>query len=150
MAVFSFAPYSLLNMASRSCAAPLEFRRKQMATTIGNPYNVCQMPLEVSCFCWTSDINNIPSLYMALITAVSFGAVTYSISINSLSLIHKFSKLDGMDSIPFPSTVITVLFHAIPPIVGKCPLIRLSKTAMSWSSLLLVTLAYICVVVMFV
>ena len=41
-------------------------------------------------------------------------------------------------------------FHAIPPITGKCPLIRLSKTEISWSSLLLVTLAYICVVVIFV
>lgn len=41
-------------------------------------------------------------------------------------------------------------FHAIPPIAGKCPLIRLSKTDMSWSSLVLVTLAYICVVVIFV
>ena len=41
-------------------------------------------------------------------------------------------------------------FHAIPPIVGKCPLIRFSKTDMSCSNLVLVTLAYICVVVMFV
>ena len=29
--------------------------------------------------------------------------------------------------------------HAIPPITDNCPLIRLSKTDMSWSSLLLVT-----------
>lgn len=41
-------------------------------------------------------------------------------------------------------------FHAIPPITGKFPLIRFSKTDMSWSSLVLVTLAYICVVVIFV
>ena len=41
-------------------------------------------------------------------------------------------------------------FHAISPITGKCPLIRLSKTDMSWSSFVLVTLAYICVVVIFV
>ena len=92
-----------------------------MATIIGNPYSVCQTSLESFCLFWTSDINNIPSLYMALITAVSFGAVTYSISINSLSLIHKFSKLDGMDSIPFPSTVITVLFMPSLPLQANAP-----------------------------
>ena len=76
MAVFSFAPYSLMKMALRSCVAPLEVKRKQMATIIGNPYNVYQMSLEVSCLCWTSDIDNIPSLYIARITELSFGAVT--------------------------------------------------------------------------
>ena len=41
----------------------------------------------------------------------------------------------------FPPAKTMELFEAF-------PLIRLSKTDMSWSSLLLVTLAYICVVVM--
>lgn len=49
--LFSFAPYNLLKMVARNRAAPYEFIRKQRATIIGKPYNVCQMPLEVSCFC---------------------------------------------------------------------------------------------------
>lgn len=73
---FSFAPYNLLKMVARNRAAPYEFIRKQRATIIGKPYNVCQMPLEVSCFCWTSDTVNKPSLYIDLITAWSFMAVT--------------------------------------------------------------------------
>ena len=74
--LFSFAPYNLLKMVARNRAAPYEFIRKQRATIIGKPYNVCQMPLEVSCFCWTSDTVNKPSLYIDLITAWSFMAVT--------------------------------------------------------------------------
>ena len=74
--LFSFAPYNLFMIVSRNRTAPYEFIRKQMATIIGKPYNVCQMPLEVSCFCWTSDAVNKPSLYIDLITAWSFGAVT--------------------------------------------------------------------------
>ena len=119
--LFSFAPYNLLKMVARNRAAPYEFIRKQRATIIGKPYNVCQMPLEVSCFCWTSDTVNKPSLYIDLITAWSFGAVTWSISTNSLSLIHKSCKLDGMDNIPFPSTVITVLFMPFPPLSAYAP-----------------------------
>lgn len=74
--LFSFAPYNLLKMVARNRAAPYEFIRKQRATIIGKPYNVCQMPLEISCFCWTSDTVNKPSLYIDLITAWSFMAVT--------------------------------------------------------------------------
>ncbi len=74
--LFSFAPYNLLKMVARNRAAPYEFIRKQRATIIGKPYNVCQMPLEVSRFCWTSDTVNKPSLYIDLITAWSFMAVT--------------------------------------------------------------------------
>ena len=74
--LFSFAPYNLLKMVARNRVAPYEFIRKQRATIIGKPYNVCQMPLEVSCFCWTSDTVNKPSLYIDLITAWSFMAVT--------------------------------------------------------------------------
>ena len=66
----------LFQMVARNRAAPYEFIRKQRATIIGKPYNVCQMPLEVSCFCWTSDTVNKPSLYIDLITAWSFMAVT--------------------------------------------------------------------------
>ena len=62
--LFSFAPYNLLKMMSRNRAAPYEFIRKQRATIIGKPYSVCQMPLEISCFCWTSDTVNKPSLYI--------------------------------------------------------------------------------------
>ena len=119
--LFSFAPYNLLKMVARNRAAPYEFIRKQRATIIGKPYNVCQMPLEVSCFCWTSDTVNKPSLYIDLITAWSFMAVTWSISTNSPSLIHKSCKLDGMDNIPFPSTVITVLFMPFPPLSAYAP-----------------------------
>ena len=74
--LYSFAPYNLLKMMSRNRAAPYEFIRKQRATIIGKPYSVCQMPLEISCFCWTSDTVNKPSLYIDLITAWSFMAVT--------------------------------------------------------------------------
>ena len=119
--LFSFAPYNLLKMVIRNRAAPYEFIRKQRATIIGKPYNVCQMPLEVSCFCWTSDTVNKPSLYIDLITAWSFMAVTWSISTNSPSLIHKSCKLDGMDNIPFPSTVITVIFMPFPPLSAYAP-----------------------------
>lgn len=73
---FSFAPYNLFMIVSRNRTAPYEFIRKQRATIIGKPYCVCQMPLEVSFFCWTSDTKNKPSLYIDLITAWSFGAVT--------------------------------------------------------------------------
>ena len=114
--LFSFAPYNLLKMVARNRAAPYEFIRKQRATTIGKPYIVCQMPLEVSCFCCTSDMGNKPSSYIDLITAWSFGAVTWSISTNSPSLIHKSFKLDGMESSPFPSMVITVLFMPFLPL----------------------------------
>ena len=79
------------------------------------------MPLEVSCFCCTSDMGNKPSSYIDLITAWSFGAVTWSISTNSPSLIHKSFKLDGMESSPFPSTVITVLFMPFPPLSAYAP-----------------------------
>lgn len=74
--LFSFAPYNLFMIVSRNRTAPYEFIRKQMATIIGKPYNVCQMPLEVFCFCWTSDAVNKPSLYIDLIIAWSFVAVT--------------------------------------------------------------------------
>ena len=114
--LFSFAPYNLLKMVARNRAAPYEFIRKQRATIIGKPYSVCQMPLEISCFCWTSDMGNKPSSYIDLITAWSFGAVTWSISTNSPSLIHKSFKLDGMESSPFPSMVITVLFMPFLPL----------------------------------
>ena len=139
--LFSFAPYNLLKMVARNRAAPYEFIRKQRATIIGKPYNVCQMPLEVSCFCWTSDTVNKPSLYIDLITAWSFGAVTWK-HIHQFALAHpqvfqvgrngKFSISVHGDYCPF---------HAIPPIVGKCPLIRLSKADMSCSNLVLVTFA---------
>ena len=74
--VFSFVSYNLLRITSRSCAAPKEWRRKQMATIIGKLYSVCQTLTGVSSLHWTSDIDNIPSLYMARITELSFGAVT--------------------------------------------------------------------------
>ena len=119
--LFSFAPYNLLKMMSRNRAAPYEFIRKQRATIIGKPYSVCQMPLEISCFCWTSDTVNKPSLYIDLITTWSFGAVTWSISTNSPQLIHKSFKLDGMESSPFPSMVITVLFMPFLPLQANAP-----------------------------
>ena len=74
--LFSFAPYNLFMIVSRNRSAPYEFIQKQSATIILKPYNVCQMPLEVSCLCCTSDTGNKPSLYIALITELSFGAVT--------------------------------------------------------------------------
>ena len=49
------------------------------ALTLNRPVVIdcqSQMPLEVSCFCWTSDTVNKPSLYIDLITAWSFMAVT--------------------------------------------------------------------------
>lgn len=150
MFVFSFAPYNLLMMASRSCAAPLEFRRKQMATTIGNPYNVCQIPLESSSLRWTSDIDNIPSLIYSSYHSSEFRGSDIK-HINQLTLTHPQVLQVGRNG--KPSIAIHgdySPFHAIPPITGKCPLIRLSKTDMSWSSFVLVTLAYICVVVIFV
>ena len=55
-------------------------------------------------------------LYIARITELNFGAVTWSISTNSPSLIHKSSKLDGMESLPLPSTVITVRFMPFLPL----------------------------------
>ena len=150
MFVFSFAPYNLLMMASRSYAAPLEFRRKQMATTIGNPYNVCQIPLESSSLRWTSDIDNIPYFIYSSYHSSEFRGSDIK-HINQLTLTHPQVLQVGRNG--KPSIAIHgdySPFHAIPPITGKCPLIRLSKTDMSWSSFVLVTLAYICVVVIFV
>ena len=129
--LFSFAPYNLLKMVARNRAAPYEFIRKQRATIIGKPYNVCQMPLEVSCFCWTSDTVNKPSLYIDLITAWSFMAVAWSQSTQSTSLIPQSFKVVGKGNIPFPSTVSTRLFHHFPPFSGICPLLRFSKTYIS-------------------
>lgn len=152
MAVFSFAPYNLLKIASRSCAALLEVRRKQMATTIGNPYSVCQTSLESFCLFWTSDTNNIPSLYMIYGSYHGFELRGCDIKhIYQLIFTHPQVLQVGRNGKPSISVHGDYSpFHAIPPIAGKCPLIRLSKTDMSWSSLVLVTLAYICVVVIFV
>ena len=60
-------------------------------------------------------------LYIARITELSFGAVTWSISTNSPSLIHKSSKLDGMESLPLPSMVITVRFMPFLPLQANAP-----------------------------
>ena len=111
---------SLENNITKLCCAK-EWRRKQMATIIGKLYSVCQTLTEVSSLYWTSDIDNIPSLYIARITELSFGAVTWSISTNSPSLIHNSSKLDGMESIPFPSIVIVVLFMPFLPLQANAP-----------------------------
>lgn len=146
---FSFAPYNLFMIVSRNRTAPYEFIRKQRATIIGKPYCVCQMPLEVSFFCWTSDTKNKPSLYIDL-NSMEFRGGDMK-HINQFTLNHPQVLQVGRNgklSISVHSDYSS--FHAIPPIVGKCPLIRFSKTDMSCSNLVLVTLAYICVVVMFV
>lgn len=150
MAVLSFAPYSLLKMASRSCVALLEARRKQMAIIIRE--SIQCLPNAFGGF-----LSLLNSRYRqhAFFIYRSYHRVEFRGGnmkhIHQLSLTHAQVLQVGRNG----KHSITVHgdnspFHAIPPITGKFPLIQLSKTDMSWSSLVLVTLAYICVVVIFV
>lgn len=79
-------------------------------------------------------------LYTARTAARSVGAITSNSLINSISFIHTLATSDGMATLPYSSIEIVVRLIGC-GYMAKRSLTLLSKADMSFSSLVLVTIA---------